>query len=275
MLMTTHSVVGGAGIRLYVRETGNPRGKSILFIHGFSQCSLSWNQQLNSSLAKDFRLVAMDIRGHGLSEKPRDAYGDSKLWADDVRAVISALRLDKPVLSGWSYAGVVISDYLKHYGEDAIAGTSWAGAVSRLGEPLVQPGFLGADFISLVPGFFSENLAESVAALEKLLRVCVYEEMSFDDVCFALGYNVMVPAYVRQGLLSRNVNNDSAIEQMRKPMLFSYGEQDRIALPIMGKHMAGLARHGTLSTYPNVGHAPFWEAPERFNRELSDFRRAL
>jgi pimeloyl-ACP methyl ester carboxylesterase len=274
-MTTSHSVIGGGGVRLHVSETGNPRGKPILFIHGFSQCSLAWNKQLHSALAKDFRLVAMDIRGHGLSEKPRDAYSDSKMWADDVQAVITALDLDKPVLSGWSYAGVIISDYVKHYGEDSIAGTNWVGAVSRLGDPLVQPGFLGADFIALVPGFFSENIGESVAALEKLIRLCSYEEPPLEDVYFCLGYNVVVPAYVRQGLLSRNVNNDSIIEQMHKPMLLSYGEQDRIALPSMSKHMAGLARQVSLSTYPNVGHAAFWEAPERFNRELTDFRHSV
>ena len=37
-------------------------------------------------LAQDFRLMAMDIRGHGLSDKPCDVYGDSKLWADDIQA---------------------------------------------------------------------------------------------------------------------------------------------------------------------------------------------
>ena len=82
--MKTYTVTGGGGLRLHVQETGNPNGRPILFIHGFSQCRLAWNKQMHSDLAKDFRLVAMDIRGHGLSEKPRDVYGDSKLWADDV-----------------------------------------------------------------------------------------------------------------------------------------------------------------------------------------------
>ena len=54
----------------------------------------------------------MDIRGHGLSDKPRDVYGDSKLWADDVHAVITTLGLHTPVLSGWSYGGVITSDYV-------------------------------------------------------------------------------------------------------------------------------------------------------------------
>src|SRR4030095_14379254 len=164
--MKTYSVTGGGGLKLNVQETGNPGGKPILFIHGFSQCLLAWNKQLHSDLEKDFRLVAMDIRGHGLSEKPRDAYGDSKLWADDVNAVITALELDKPVLSGWSYGGVIMSDYVNAYGEDSIAGSNWVAAISRLGDPLLQANFIGPDFLAVVPGLFSEELDVSVPALQ-------------------------------------------------------------------------------------------------------------
>src|SRR5688500_18939840 len=95
--MRTHTVTGGGGCQLHVEETGNPDGRAILFIHGFSQCRLSWSRQVDSDLADDFRLVTIDARGHGLSDKPRDAYGDSKLWADDIQAIITALGLDRPI----------------------------------------------------------------------------------------------------------------------------------------------------------------------------------
>ncbi len=56
--------------------------------------------QFESSLADEFRLVALDNRGHGMSEKPleEEDYTDERLWADDLAAVISALDLDRPVL---------------------------------------------------------------------------------------------------------------------------------------------------------------------------------
>src|SRR5258708_39150177 len=129
--MKTYTVTRGGGLKLHVQETGKPDGKPVLFIHGFSQCRLAWNKQLHSDLADDFRLVALDIRGHGLSEAPRDAYSDAKLWADDVHAVIIALGLAHAVLSGWSYGGIIMSDYVQHHGEDYIAGTHWVGAISR------------------------------------------------------------------------------------------------------------------------------------------------
>jgi non-heme chloroperoxidase len=70
--MKTHKVAGGGGVQLHVIEAGNPGGRPILFIHGISQSSLAWSRQLDSELARDHRLVAMDLRGHGLSDKPRD-----------------------------------------------------------------------------------------------------------------------------------------------------------------------------------------------------------
>ena len=163
-----------------------------------------------------------------------------------------------------------MSDYINYHGEDNIAGTNWVGAISRLGDSLLQPGFIGADFLAAAPGFFSENVEESVASLQKLVRLCVHEEPSPEDSYFLLGCAAIVPPYVRQGLFSRNVNNDSVVEKIRKPMLLSHGEKDGIVLLSMSKHIAGL-RNAKLSVYPNVAHAPFWEASERFNRELREF----
>ena len=92
--MKTHTITGGGGTPLHLVETGNPTGRPILFIHGFSQCWLAWNRQLGSDLAESHRLVALDLRGHGLSGKPREGYADSRLWADDLHLAIRALVLD-------------------------------------------------------------------------------------------------------------------------------------------------------------------------------------
>ena len=88
----SHRITGGAGTTLHVVETGNENGRPVLFIHGLSQCALAWRKQLRSSLGNDLRLVAMDLRGHGQSERPPDGYDDQSLWADDVHAVITTLN---------------------------------------------------------------------------------------------------------------------------------------------------------------------------------------
>ena len=118
--MKSYKITGGGGVKLHVEETGNPHGRPIVFIHGFSQSRLCWNKQFQSSLADGHRLVRLDNRGHGLSEKPKGAYGESKLWADDINAIITDLGLKRPILSGWSYGGVIICDYVRYYGEASL-----------------------------------------------------------------------------------------------------------------------------------------------------------
>lgn len=271
--MKTQTVTGGGGIKLHVAETGNPQGRPILFIHGFSQCGLCWKKQMESDLANDFRLVALDIRGHGLSDKPQGAYGDTQLWADDVNAVITELALEKPVLVGWSYGGVLVCDYLRHYGDEKIGGINFIGAASKLGEPLFP--FLNQNFVDLAEGFFSNVVEESVAALEKFMRLIVYKEPSREDFYFWLGFNTIVPPYVRAGLFDRSVDSDEVLSQIRIPALMTHGEEDVLVHMTMAEHHQDKISNARVSTYPGVGHAPFWESPERFNSELGAFAASI
>ena len=118
-LIARHTIDSPDGVTLSVQEWGNPAGPAILFIHGISQCHLSWRKQYESDLATQFRLVTFDLRGHGDSSKPLDApsYQENPRWAHDLNAIMDTLNLDRPVLVGWSYAGRVICDYLLTYGD--------------------------------------------------------------------------------------------------------------------------------------------------------------
>ena len=146
--MKTHTVRGGGGLRLHVREWGKADGPPILFIHGWSQNHLCWVKQYESALADEFRLVAYDLRGHGMSEAPLEPehYTDGRLWADDLAAIIDELRLDRAVLVGWSYGAFVICDYVRAYGQDRIAAINFVEGAVKLGESafgtLIGPGFL-------------------------------------------------------------------------------------------------------------------------------------
>jgi pimeloyl-ACP methyl ester carboxylesterase len=270
MEITSHRVQGGGGIDLRVDETGSANGRPILFIHGFSQCRLSWRRQFaDGSGLERFRLVALDNRGHGDSEHPPDAYGDSKLWADDVAAVIEQLGLDQPVLVGWSYGGVIMADYLSVHGDDAIAGTNWVGAVHKLGEPVMP--VLGKSFVALIPGFFSTEVDTSRAALSTFMEICVHDEMTPDDFFFSLGYNTIVPPHVRRALFSRTLDHTDILTGLRTPALVTHGVDDAVVLVASGEEIADAIPDAELSRYDEIGHTPFLEAPERFNAELAAF----
>lgn len=93
-----YTVKSADGVALAVQEWGNPSGPEIVFIHGVFQSNLSWSRQVKSDLAKAFRMVTFDLRGHGNSDKPLrvEAYREGRRWADDIDAVIKQVGLDEP-----------------------------------------------------------------------------------------------------------------------------------------------------------------------------------
>jgi pimeloyl-ACP methyl ester carboxylesterase len=268
--MKSHNIAGGGGIQLHLVETGNPSGPPIMFIHGISQCWLTWSRQMNSDLANDHRLVAMDLRGHGLSDKPREGYTESRLWADDVHAAIQALKLDHPILCGWSYGPLVILDYIRHYGEGEIGGINLIGAVTKLGSDEAAS-VLTPEFLNLIPGFFATDVEESVRALGSLLRLCFLREPSAEELYLMLGYNLSVPPYVRQALFSRSFDNDDLLPRIRKPVLVTHGAHDAVVKPTaVDQHKAGMV-HAEIQLVANAGHAPFWDDPAGYNQRLRAF----
>lgn len=229
---------------------------------------------MDSSLALDHRLIALDLRGHGLSEKPRAGYDDSKLWADDLHALIQALDLDHPVLCGWSYGPIVFLDYIRHYGQDAIGGLHFVGGVTKLGSEEAMS-FLSPEFLNLVPELFSTDTETSVHGLECLLRLCFAQELSVSELYLMLGYNLLVPPYVRQGLLTRSFDNDDLLPKIHRPVLITHGMVDAIVKPgVVEQHKAALP-HAEVQLMARAGHAAFWDNATDFNERLHAFCKGL
>jgi predicted alpha/beta hydrolase len=75
------------GLMISAQEWGNPNGPEILLIHGFAQSHLSWMRQVDGDLAKEFRIITYDLRGHGNSDKPfePEKYKTGKYWPTSCR----------------------------------------------------------------------------------------------------------------------------------------------------------------------------------------------
>ena len=272
--MQHHKIKGGGGVQLHVTETGNANGRPILFIHGFSQGGYAWSRQLNSDLANDYRLIAMDMRGHGESEKPRDSYGDSKAWADDVNAVIKALDLRDPILVGWSYGPLVILDYIRHYGENDIGGVNFVCGLTKLGSDEATA-VIAPAFLSLVPGFFSEDENVNRSSLESLLRMCFVNQPSDDEISELVELAMQTPSHVRQALFSRAFDNDDLMSTMKSPVLITHGADDAIVTPsIVNQHKRSMP-HAEIHIMSNTGHAPFYEDAPAYNQRLREFCEAI
>jgi non-heme chloroperoxidase len=258
------------GLSISAQEWGNPAGPEILFIHGFSQSHLSWMRQVEGDLAKEFRIVTYDLRGHGNSDKPLDAahYRDSKAWGDEVQAVIDAAGLKRPVLVGWSYAGRVISDYLATHGAGQIAGINFVDASIK-----VDPALIG-DNLKNLPLMASDDLVTNIQATRAFLRGCFSKQPSADDYETMLAFNMMVLPKVRAGLGGRPLDATEMMSKLKLPVLVTHGADDRNAKLGAGQYTASVIPGAKLSVYEGIGHSPFYEDAPRFNTELAAFVRA-
>jgi non-heme chloroperoxidase len=274
--MLAHTVHGGGGLRLHVREWGKPDGPPILFIHGWSQNHLCWMKQYQSPLADEFRLVAFDLRGHGMSEAPiePECYTDGSLWADDLAAVIDELRLDRLVLVGWSYGPFVIADYLRAHGPDRIAAVNFVEGAVKLGEAAFGT-LIGPGFLDHFAGATADDLPTNIWAMRSFVRACVVKPVSDDDLQTAMCWNVVVPAAIRANLAAREIDCDDVLRSLKVPLLVTHGRADSVVLPAMAEHVLTTCPTAEASWYDGVGHVPHLEEPERFNRELATLARRV
>jgi pimeloyl-ACP methyl ester carboxylesterase len=109
-------VRGADGIRLHTRVFGPPDGYPIVLVHGFVCAIRVWANQI-ADLARDYRIIAFDHRGHGRSGMPaRDGYSLAHL-ASDLDAVLEATLKpgERAVLAGHSMGGIAICAWSDHY----------------------------------------------------------------------------------------------------------------------------------------------------------------
>jgi non-heme chloroperoxidase len=274
--MKVHAVRGGGGLQLHVREWGKTEGPSILFIHGWSQNHLCWGKQYESALADEFRLVAHDLRGHGMSAAPLqpEHYTDGGLWADDVAAIIDTLGLDRTVLVGWSYGSFVICDYIRVHGQDRVAAINFVEGAVKLSETAFGT-LLGPGFLDHFVGATADDLPTNIATMRSFVKVCAAKPLPAEDFETALSWNMVVPAQVRANLAAREIDCDDVLRALEVPLLVTQGRADTVVLPAMAEHVLSTCPTAEASWYDDVGHLPHLEEPTRFNRELAALTRRV
>lgn len=272
--MKSHTVRGGGGLRLHVREWGRADGPPILFLHGWSQSHLCWDKQIESSLRDEFRLIAFDLRGHGMSEAPPEPghYTDAGLWADDLTAIIDELRLERPVLVGWSYGPFVICDYIRVHGQDRVGAIDFVGGAVRLNEAAFGT-LLGPGFLDHFADATADDLPTNIRGMRGLVRAFTATPLGADDVETLLASSMTVPPQIRASLAARAIDCDDVLGAIEVPLLVSHGRADSVVLPAMAEHVLTTCPTAEASWYDHAAHAPHLEEPERFNEELAALTR--
>lgn len=265
----TYQVIGANDVRIAVQEWGVATGDVILFSHSWTCNYLGWLPQITGDLAKKYRIITYDLRGHGNSEKPLNTsnYNNSDVWADDVNAIINHLDLDKITLVGWSYSSVVVFDYIQKYGADKVHAVNVVGGMSAINVERAKDYFgHGADPSSSI----SKKTQIQAKGMVEFINTLTPESLDRNTYGLLLASAMVVPTEVRLAMLQRSTDHKETYEKLTLPVLFSHGDEDPDIKLVAAEEGAQFVKEGKLSVYKGVNHGPHWADPERFDKELSE-----
>jgi pimeloyl-ACP methyl ester carboxylesterase len=256
-----------SGITVATYEAGNPAGLPIFFLHGNSLAAATFFRQLEAPELQAFRLVAMDLPGHGQSAWAPGHYAFGRLQAT-VRAAVQALRLEHALAVGHSYGGNLLLELLPDL--PALRGLlAMAPPLSAL-----------TDFARAYPDvearklFFIEKV--SAADVAAMARYALGPRASAEEVALLQTAVGRADGRIRSELTA-SVDADLGDERgyvarTKVPLAFVAGELDDTVLFPYFDALAAPSRWGPpLHLVPGTGHTPFFENPAAFNALLLRF----
>lgn len=262
-------IQGGGGLTICAYEWGEPDCPPVVLLHGMSGSHLSFGPRMRGLTG--LRLIGLDLRGHGMSDKPLGAasYTDGRLWADDLAAVLDHFGIDGATVVAWSYGALMLLDYLSIRRCSRIRAVNLVAGLTMIGTDEARQGRTPSVGKHL-PAMIGDDLEANIAASRAFLRSWTREPLETGEFATQFASNMCVPAAVRAGLVARRVDFSKVFAQLDIPILISHGRDDQIA-PVSQAHaLAASNPRARLSIYEGVGHMPFLEDPHRFIRELAE-----
>jgi pimeloyl-ACP methyl ester carboxylesterase len=121
-----------SGVKVRYVDVG--RGEPVVLIHGFSSSlEANWsNQGIIDKLSKDFRVIALDCRGHGKSDKPHDAASYGLEMIEDVARLLDHLAIRKAHIVGYSMGGAITGKFITTH-PDRVLSAVFGGSAPRMG----------------------------------------------------------------------------------------------------------------------------------------------
>lgn len=250
------------GTELHYRDSGTAKDV-VLLLHAFPLHSGMWSRQI-AALEKRHRVVAPDYRGLGKSGMPPEV-STMELMAQDVRALLQHIRIERAAVAGLSMGGYVAFELYRQ-----------------------APGLFRG--LALCDTRAGEDSDEGKANREKFAKNAIEKGLSWvaDEMVPKLLRPQPDPAVVKevrslisvgtpagvaaaQRGMARRPDSTPTLAAIACPTLAIVGEQDQLTAPAESEKMAAAVKGAKLVKVPNAGHLSNIESPDAFNAALVAF----
>ncbi|HEY9878987.1 MAG TPA: alpha/beta hydrolase [Leptolyngbyaceae cyanobacterium] len=275
-----HRFIETNGIRLHYVTQGN--GPLMLFLHGFPEFWYSWRHQI-PEFAKDYTVVALDLRGYNDSDKPEgvDAYRMSEL-VKDVAGVIRGLGFDRCVLVGHDWGGAIAWTFAYEYPELLeslvtlnIPHPARFRAGLQMPQQWLKSSYIAFFQLPLIPELTIQ--AGDYALLEQAFRGMAIRKEAFTDA----DITAYKDAAAKRGALTAMLNYYRALPGsplfqaswpvLEVPTLMIWGEEDTALSKDLSVGTEEYVRDFHLRYIPHCSHWVHHEQPDLVNLYIREF----
>jgi pimeloyl-ACP methyl ester carboxylesterase len=243
-------------------ESGDPAGKIVIFLHGFTDSYHSFDKLL-AQLPSSVHAYAITMRGHGNSDKPVSGY-ESRHFAADIVSFMDELRIDAATIAGHSMGATIAQKFAIDFPERT-SGLILLGAIaSYTGNDLIKElayevsQFREAPTYDFVLGFQKSTLAQPIPSA--WFDTLIHETLKVP---------LRVWKHALKGMM--NVDYTGELRHVLKPTLIIWGSHDQFATQADQEKLNKVVASSRLMIYRDAGHAPHWEEPTRVARDIYSF----
>ena len=270
------------GVNVHYRDQGRADGPPLVLVHGFAANLDTWEPWV-ARLGDTYRVVSLDLPAHGLTVTPPGYMMSTAGQVEVIDQLTRKLGLTPFVLAGNSMGGGASWNFaLSH--PDRLRGLILVasvgprppeveGAPPREGPPAVfrvMANPVGrAALRSLNPRPLAEPGLKRAYIDESLVTPALVDR--YVDLALAPGRREMILAG-RQG---RPSASPDAVKGVSTPTLVMHGEKDVVVPPEVGRRLAELIPGARLVIYPEAGHVPMEQIPDRSAADVRAFIESL
>ena len=255
------------GVSLAYIELGNPAGRPVVLIHGYTDNARDW-WPLLPYLDPSLRLILVDIRGHGASSKPECCY--TRLdFAYDIKLLLDGLGVARADIVGHSLGSIIAQTFAEFWPEraDRVVLISSTGGAPKDAPP-AKPSF---DFRSAI-----EALKEPIDPNSPFMMAWWASPKPVDETFIrrqredaaAIPLRVWL-AVLDQGLVGDDLQ--ASLPKLKAPTLLIWGSADPIMPPPVRETLRAALPGAKVKVFDGLGHNPFWEDPAGVAADINGF----
>lgn len=262
------------GTEIYYKDWGS--GQPLFFHHGWPLSADDWDAQMMFFLARGYRVIAHDRRGHGRSTQT-DKGHDMDTYAADVAELVKTLDLKNAIHIGHSTGGGEVARYVARYGKGRVAKAVLLSAIPPL--------FMKTD---KNPDGVPKEVVDGIRDGTANHRSQFYKDITIPFYGFnrpgAVVSEGIRENWWRQGMMGSIQAHYECIRVLSEteffddlkiidvPVLVMHGEDDQICpFPTTGAKSVKLLKHGKLKSYPGLPHGMPTTHADLINADLLEF----